>query len=99
MNNKTVSVHIVTFNSADDIIDCLTAVLAQDYPVKQIVVVDNASTDGCVDRVKEFYQKIEEAGVPSLVLIENVINTGFAPPITRPWRQRIQIMYSCLTRI
>ncbi|WP_342437364.1 glycosyltransferase family 2 protein [Paenibacillus sp. FSL L8-0436] len=79
MNNKTVSVHIVTFNSADDIIDCLTAVLAQDYPVKQIVVVDNASTDGCVERVKTFYQKLHETGVPSLVLIENKINTGFAP--------------------
>lgn len=36
MNNKTVSVHIVTYNSADDIIDCIEAVMAQDYLVKKL---------------------------------------------------------------
>ncbi len=54
INNKTVSVHIVTYNSADDIADCLTAVYAQEYPVEQIVVVDNASADGCADKVRTF---------------------------------------------
>ncbi|WP_245864108.1 glycosyltransferase family 2 protein [Paenibacillus donghaensis] len=53
--NKTVSIHIVTYNSADDIIECLTAVLAQDYPMEQVVVVDNASSDGCVEKVKAFF--------------------------------------------
>ncbi|OKP85494.1 glycosyltransferase family 2 protein [Paenibacillus sp. P32E] len=98
MNNKTVSIHIVTYNSADDIMDCLTAVIAQDYPIEQIVVVDNASADGCKDKVKEFNHTIEaeahpaqqqeagvvgtlkgEARVPSLILLENHTNTGFAP--------------------
>ncbi|MHA6532783.1 glycosyltransferase family 2 protein [Paenibacillus sp. BAC0078] len=96
--NKTVSVHIVTYNSADDIEECLTAVLAQDYPIERIVVVDNASADGCADKVREFYHTIgaklwseereaEEASgeeklpvhSPSLVLLENKANTGFAP--------------------
>lgn len=36
MKLKTVSVHIVTYNSADDIADCLSAVLAQNYPVKRL---------------------------------------------------------------
>ena len=54
MKPKSVSVHIVTFNSADDIIECLSAVLAQDYPIKKIVVVDNASNDGSVDKVRVF---------------------------------------------
>ncbi|KTD83767.1 glycosyltransferase family 2 protein [Paenibacillus etheri] len=58
MNNKTVSVHIVTYNSADDIIDCLEAVMAQDYPIEKIVVVDNASSDGCAERVKTFHNTI-----------------------------------------
>ncbi|MBW4081581.1 glycosyltransferase family 2 protein [Paenibacillus sp. S150] len=98
MNNKTVSVHIVAYNSADDIIDCLTAVLAQDYPIEQIVVVDNASGDGCADKVKEFCRQLE-TGVqsyeqeatnkgtglgasipyPSFIILENQVNTGFAP--------------------
>ncbi|AIQ32631.1 glycosyl transferase [Paenibacillus sp. FSL P4-0081] len=98
MNPKTVSVHIVTYNSADDIIECLSAVLAQDYPVKKIVIVDNASTDGSADKVRAFYHGLNSnsaqgattaQGVadsassstltPSLVLLENEHNTGFAP--------------------
>lgn len=98
MNPKTVSVHIVTYNSADDIIECLSAVLAQDYPVKKIVIVDNASTDGSADKVRASYHQLHSnsakvvsadsqapnsAGsitrMPSLVLLENEHNTGFAP--------------------
>lgn len=60
MNHKTVSVHIVTYNSAEDIAECLTAVLAQDYPIEQIVVVDNASEDGSAQTVSEFYSRIED---------------------------------------
>lgn len=54
MKPKSVSVHIVTFNSADDIMECLSAVLAQDYPINKIVVVDNASSDGSADKVRVF---------------------------------------------
>ncbi|OMD41510.1 glycosyltransferase family 2 protein [Paenibacillus odorifer] len=63
MNNKTVSVHIVTYNSADDIIDCLEAVMAQDYPIEKIVVVDNASSDGCAERVSTFRSTIPKASL------------------------------------
>lgn len=106
MNIKTVSVHIVTYNSAEDIEECLTAVLTQDYPIGQIVVVDNDSKDGCAQKVREFYSKvvseyrtveqrdIEKSGtedtsiidpniipasIPALTLLENKLNTGFAP--------------------
>lgn len=89
MKPKTVSVHIVTYNSADDIAECLSAVLNQDYPVKKIVVVDNASTDGSAEKVRAFYHE-RTAATPSgayvnstssstLVLLENEHNTGFAP--------------------
>lgn len=63
MNNKTVSVHIVIYNSADDIIDCLEAVMAQDYLIDQIVVVDNASSDCCVEKVNSFYSKLTKASL------------------------------------
>lgn len=98
MNNKTVSVHIVTYNSTDDIIDCLQAVIAQDYPIDQIVVVDNASNDGSADKVRAFFQQFnsdpaptsladhevmiferETKQYPTLILLENKLNTGFAP--------------------
>ncbi len=86
MNNKSLSIHIVTYNSSNDIIECLTAVLAQDYPIDQIVVVDNASGDGCVEKVRTFFDRLEAASAPSvevkrpsLLLLPNPTNTGFAP--------------------
>ncbi|MBP2109875.1 glycosyltransferase family 2 protein [Paenibacillus silagei] len=116
MKLKTVSVHIVTYNSADDIAECLSAVLGQDYPVKKIVVVDNASTDGSAEKVRAFYHQFSQGSTqtpskrvqslnsattitngdiitttahsgksadspppPTLVLLENEHNTGFAP--------------------
>ncbi|NQX47281.1 glycosyltransferase family 2 protein [Paenibacillus tritici] len=89
MKPKTVSVHIVTYNSADDIAECLLAVLGQDYPVKKIVVVDNASTDGSAEKVRSFYHErtavaqsgayVNSTSSPTLVLLENELNTGFAP--------------------
>lgn len=96
--NKTVSVHIVTYNSTDDIVECLSAVLSQDHPIDRIIIVDNASSDGCADRAREFYQgyveitnptvrevyeKNQEGNLPikhpQLILLENKVNTGFAP--------------------
>lgn len=64
MKLKTVSVHIVTYNSADDIADCLSAVLAQNYPVKKIVVVDNASTDGSAEKVRALYHELTQGSAP-----------------------------------
>lgn len=78
MNNKTVSVHIVTYNSADDIIDCLEAVMAQDYPIEKIVVVDNASSDDCAEKVNTFFNMVDtinsqanKEAPTSLLLIQN----------------------------
>lgn len=90
MNNKSISVHIVTYNSVDDIEDCLHAVMKQDYPIEEIVVVDNASADGCADKVSDLYRKIQIQNQiieqhsniysqPKLTLIPNPVNTGFAP--------------------
>ncbi|MFD1776546.1 glycosyltransferase family 2 protein [Paenibacillus rhizophilus] len=87
MTNKTVSVHIVTYNSEADIIDCLKAVQNQDYPVERIIVVDNASSDGTVRSIEAWYESPRgddtlgargglEYGCP---IIPNKSNTGFAP--------------------
>ncbi|MEK3866002.1 glycosyltransferase family 2 protein [Paenibacillus sp. FSL H7-0716] len=65
MNNKTVSVHIVTYNSTDDIKDCLEAVMAQDYPIEKIVVVDNASSDDCAEKVNTFFNAIDKGAFSS----------------------------------
>ena len=64
------SVIILTWNGLDYIAACLDAVLAQDYADFEIIVVDNASTDGTADFVAEHY--------PQVQLIRNERNLGFA---------------------
>jgi len=66
----TVSVCIVTYNSAEDIIACLEAVARQTHPIERIIVVDNASTDGTAERVRQWSERVR--------LLANSENTGFA---------------------
>ncbi|MFF2091724.1 glycosyltransferase family 2 protein [Paenibacillus sp. NPDC058174] len=68
----TVSICIVTYNSAEDIEACLDAVLSQVHPIERIVIVDNASADGtaaCIERYN---------GGERIILVKNTINNGFA---------------------
>lgn len=65
-----VSITIVTFNSARFIRKCLAQVFEQDYPHKEVIIVDNASVDGTPEIVREF------GGVARAVY--NRTNTGFA---------------------
>src|SRR3954452_6221681 len=53
-HNDVVSVTIITYNSGRFIKRCLESVLAQKYPLKEVVIVDNASTDGTVDLLEQF---------------------------------------------
>ena len=66
----TVAVTIVTFNSARFIAQCLKFVMEQDYPGLEIVVVDNASSDGTAAILKQFESKIK--------VVYNQQNLGFA---------------------
>ncbi len=68
--NYTVSVTVVTYNSGRFIKKCLESVLAQKYPHKEIVVVDNASTDGTTDILEQFEDRCR--------IVYNDKNIGFA---------------------
>jgi len=68
---KTVSVHIVTYNSGKDIEACLKFVATQSYPVEKVIVVDNASGDDTLERVRRM-------GLPNLIVVSNDRNNGFA---------------------
>ena len=65
-----VSVTIVTYNSGRYIKRCLESVLAQKYPHKEIIVVDNASTDGTRDILEQFEDRCQ--------IVYNHENIGFA---------------------
>lgn len=64
------SVIIVSFNSAADLPACLDAVRRATHASHEVLVVDNASTDGTPDVVARSY--------PDVRLIRNQLNVGFA---------------------
>lgn len=67
---NAVSIHIVTYNSENDIEDCLESVFRQTYPIRQVLVVDNASGD----RTREILLRYRDR----IGLIQNRENLGFA---------------------
>jgi GT2 family glycosyltransferase len=68
--NDLVSVTIVTYNSGRFIKRCLESVLEQKYPNLEVVIVDNASTDGTVDILEQFEEQCR--------IYYNDENVGFA---------------------
>ena len=50
--NPKVSIIILNWNGWKDTIECLESVFRIDYPNYQVIVLDNASTDGSVERIK-----------------------------------------------
>ncbi|MDD1753256.1 MAG: glycosyltransferase family 2 protein, partial [Methanotrichaceae archaeon] len=68
MIDPHVSVIIVSFNSRDDLSECIPSLLAQPYPDFEIIVIDNNSADGTSTFVKKNY--------PSIKVIVNKENYG-----------------------
>jgi GT2 family glycosyltransferase len=69
-HSDRVSVTIVTYNSGRFIKRCLESVLAQRYANKEIIVIDNASTDGTLDILEQFEDRCQ--------IVYNDENIGFA---------------------
>lgn len=64
------SVIILVWNGRSYLESCLGAVLTQDYPDFEVIVVDNGSTDGSADCVAELF--------PQVRLLRNESNLGFS---------------------
>jgi GT2 family glycosyltransferase len=54
-----VSVIIPTFNRKDDLLSCLNSLKNSTYPNLETIVVDNASTDGTYDAVKQIFPNVK----------------------------------------
>jgi len=65
-----VMVIVLTWNGIHDTLECLTSLSKVDYRNKEIVVVDNGSTDGTVQAIRSRF--------PTIALIENDRNLGYA---------------------
>ncbi len=72
MTTPLVSINLLLFNGKKYIKSCLNSVLAQTYPNIEILVIDNASTDGGAKLLKEL------SSFSQLRIIENKKNLGFA---------------------
>jgi len=70
MPSTLVSIVIVSFNSKNDLKECLPSLFGQSYSEFEVIVVDNNSTDGAADFVEESF--------PLIRVIKNKENYGFA---------------------
>lgn len=71
MSKETVAYIIVSWNNKKLLDDCIKSINQQDYNGdKRIILVDNASTDGTVEYIKEKIQNVE--------VISETENHGFA---------------------
>jgi GT2 family glycosyltransferase len=71
-DKKTVSVLIVNHNGDKEIIKCLDALYNQSTHLEEIIVVDNASTDGSPQRIKTRFPEV------NLILLEDNLNLSKA---------------------
>jgi len=70
MKKKLVSIIIVNWNGKRWLDQCLRSLKNQKYTHVELIFVDNASSDGSIQKVKEFF--------PKATIIVNSTNVGFA---------------------
>lgn len=58
MNRPKISIITVSFNSAKHIEECIKSVVSQDYDNKEYIIIDGGSTDGTIDIVNKYKDKI-----------------------------------------
>lgn len=76
MSTPLVSINLLLFNGKKYIKSCLNSVLAQTYPNIEILVIDNASTDGSVKCLNSHIRRF--ALNSQIRIITNEKNLGFA---------------------
>ena len=59
--DKTVSVIVCTYNGEQYLREQLDSILLQTYPIRELIIQDDGSTDGTVQIAKEY-----EAGYPQV---------------------------------
>src|SRR5438270_10436540 len=75
MDASRLSIVVVTWNSARFLPRCLAGVAGQTWPDIEVIVVDNASTDGSTDVIRKL--------APGAHLIANNDNRGFSAAVNQ----------------
>jgi glycosyltransferase involved in cell wall biosynthesis len=79
LNAIPVSVIVGMRNSATTIVDCLKGLIAQQYPIQEIIVLDNVSTDHSASLVEQ----VSATSPIPLRLIRQTVNGGLATSFNR----------------
>lgn len=75
MSPPKVNIIALNLNGWQDTLECLESLFKISYPHYKVIVVDNASEDGSVKRIKGWVKK---KSIKNFLLIENDKNYGFA---------------------
>lgn len=78
-----VSIILVTYNSSKDIKNCLQSIIDQEGVSKEIIIIDNNSSDGTNKIISDFLLSSQKQGdkksIPNTSVIQNQENIGFPP--------------------
>ena len=69
MTEPHVTISILNWNGGEDTLQCLHSIFQQDYENFSVIVSDNGSTDGSLEKIRVIF--------PQVQLIENGVNLGF----------------------
>jgi len=83
--DKALYAIIVNWNNYFDTKECINSLRLSSYPVTKIILVDNASTDGSAERLRETY--LQDAKV---YYIQNEMNLGFAGGVNKGIKHAIR---------
>ena len=85
-----VSIILINFNGLADLPGCLRSVKSQDYRDIELIMIDNDSSDGSTEILREFAddpESRERFAGDSPRLIANESNTGFSPALNQGIRE------------
>lgn len=71
-----ISIVLVTYNRREQILETIQAFLNQTYENKEIIVIDNASSDGTAESIKRYFPQIKLIELPENFAIKG-LNIGF----------------------
>lgn len=85
-DKRLVSIILINFNGLGDLPDCLESLRRQQYGPVELVLVDNASSDGSLQVLREFVASSGNRDIfacDSPRLIANPENIGFSPALNQ----------------
>jgi len=85
-------VNLLTHNAKQYLKNCLASVFNQTYPNLEVLIIDNQSTDGTVNYLKELKRR------PSLRIIYNQDNLGFAAGHNQGFKESRGDFICCLNQ-